>query len=88
VRLTNSQKANLAALLVGLGSIIADNTASVEQAFPAVHWLSPALAFASLLITSVARSLATSNSGTGGGVLNSGPDLKATPTPPPPPAEP
>lgn len=80
MNLTASQKANLAALLVGLGSIVAAHTSDIESAFPQIHGLAPWLAVICLLVTSLGRSLNTANSGTGGGVINGGPDPKAAPT--------
>lgn len=72
--LTSSQKHSMVAGTIALAAIVAEHAPQIETAFPTIHWLAPVLSVLGLGTTMLARSLRTDRSGTGTGVINSGPD--------------
>lgn len=75
--LTASQKHSLLAGAFVVALQVANNAPALIRAFPAVHWLAPALTVFGLGVTMLSRSLKTDKSGTSTGIINGGPDTTA-----------
>lgn len=75
--ITKSQKHSM---LAGAGAVllqIADHAQDIIHLFPSITWVAPVLQVYCLGVTMLSRSIKTDKSGTGTGIINSGPDTGA-----------
>lgn len=75
--LTSSQWHSLAAGIIGAASWLVSEAPRIEAIFPSVRWLAPTIGIVAYGVTMASRGLKTSTSGTGVGILSTGPDADA-----------